>query len=72
LIPIVDDENPNIVQPALGRAWAMVATANSNLRGAPFIYLDSRGVACSTDNATLTAATIASSHNCGTTAVSNW
>lgn len=72
LIPIVDDENPNIVQPALGRAWAMVATANSNLRGAPFIYLDSRGIACSTTNSTLTAATIASSHNCGTTAVSNW
>lgn len=72
LIPIVDDENPNIVQPALGRAWAMVATANSNLRGAPFIYLDSRGIACSTTNSTLTASDIASGHNCGTTAVSNW
>lgn len=72
LIPIVDDENPNIVQPALGRAWAMVATANSNLRGAPMIYLDSRGIACSTTNSTLTATDIASGHNCGTTAVSNW
>lgn len=72
LIPIVDDENPNIVQPALGRAWAMVATANSNLRGAPMIYLDSRGIACSTTNSTLKASDIASGHNCGTTAVSNW
>lgn len=72
LIPVASTNNPNLSQPALGRAWAMVATANSNLRGAPFIYLDSRGIACSTTNSTLTASDIASGHNCGTTAVSNW
>lgn len=72
LIPVASTNNPNLSQPALGRNWAMVATANSNLRGAPFIYLDSRGIACSTTNSTLTASDIASGHNCGTTAVSNW
>lgn len=72
LIPTVSTTNPNIAQPALGRGWAMTAEPNSSLTGAAKIYLDSRGVACSTANATLTAATIASSHNCGTTAVSNW
>ena len=72
LIPVASTDNPNLSQPALGRNWAMVATANSNLRGAPMIYLDSRGIACSTTNSTLTATDIASGHNCGTTAVSNW